>query len=72
MAPMPYPYTNGAKLLSFPLKFHYQNCWLIKAWALGLVLTAPIMYKIQLGTGYGHFGEGAKNQEKMAKQRGGH
>jgi len=72
MAPLPYPYTTGAKINAFPFKFHFNNNWVFKAWCLGVVLTAPIMYKIQIGSGYGLFGEGEKNQQKIAKQRAGH
>merc|ERR1712228_548095 len=63
MAPMPYPYTFGAKLKAFPWKFHYNNCWLVKAWCIGFALTLPIMYKIQMGTGYGLYGEGPAAQK---------
>merc|ERR1711981_859988 len=69
MAQLPYPYTTGAKLMAFPFKFHFQNPWIVKAWCIGLVMTAPIMYKIQMASGYGMFGEGAKNQERLSKLR---
>jgi len=72
MAPLPYPYTNGAQIMQFPYKFHFNNCWVVKAWVLGLALSAPIFYKIQIASGYGNFGEGARNQERLAKMRAGH
>ena len=43
-----------------------------RAWALGFVVTLPIMYKIQIATGYGLFGEGEKNQEKLRRMREAH
>jgi len=72
MAPLPYPYTFGAKIKSFPWKFHYNNFWLYRAWGLGFIITLPIMYKIQMATGYGLFGEGERNQEKLRKMREAH
>jgi len=69
MAPMPYPYTFGAKLKAFPWKFHYNNCWLVKAWCIGFALTLPIMYKIQMGTGYGLYGEGPAAQKLFEQQK---
>merc|ERR1712122_378172 len=44
---LPYPYTFGAQIKAFPAKFHFDNLWVIRAWALGMVLTAPIFLKIQ-------------------------
>jgi len=66
---LPYPYTFGAQIKAFPAKFHFDNLWVVRAWALGMVLTAPIFLKIQLATGYGYFGEGEANQEKKKRQR---
>merc|ERR1711997_761211 len=33
---MRYPYTLGAQIKAFPFKFHWENCWLPKAWAGGI------------------------------------
>ena len=43
-----------------------------RAWGLGFIITLPIMYKIQMATGYGLFGEGERNQEKLRKMREAH
>jgi len=44
---MRYPYTFGAQVRAFPYKFHWENCWFPKAWAKGIVLTAPLFAYIQ-------------------------
>jgi len=43
---MVYPYTFGAMLRAFPLKFHVQKSWVYKSYALGLLVTAPLFWKI--------------------------
>ena len=43
---MVYPYTLGAMIKAFPLKYHVDKSWIFKSYALGLLLTAPIFYKI--------------------------
>jgi len=44
---MRYPYTHGAKIVTFPAKFHFQNCWFTRAMCLGVLLYLPIAAKIQ-------------------------
>ena len=46
MPQLRYPYTLGAMLRQFPLKYHMGKSWIYKAYALGLVLSAPIFFKI--------------------------
>lgn len=43
---MKYPYTYTAKLAQFPYKFYFTNSWLYKYWLVGMVVSAPIFYKI--------------------------
>jgi len=62
---MPYPYTLGAKLKAFPFKFHFDNLWVVRSWVGGFFLCLPIMYKIQIASGYGLFGEGERNLEQI-------
>ena len=59
-AQMRYPYTLGAQLVRFPFKNHLKN-WVYKAYALGLVLTVPLMAKITYSI-----------PEEKPKQDGGH
>jgi len=44
---MRYPYTLGAQVKAFPYKFHWENCWLPKAWAIGLGMCMPLWAYIQ-------------------------
>jgi len=46
MAQMRYPYTIGAMLMNFPLKYHIQKNWVWKAYAIGLVPVGLLMIKI--------------------------
>ena len=46
MAQMRYPYTLGAMLMQFPLKFHIQKSWVWKSYAIGLVPTGLLFLKI--------------------------
>ena len=46
MAQMRYPYTLGAMLKQFPLKFHIQKSWVWKSYAIGLVPTGLLFLKI--------------------------
>ena len=41
-----YPYTLGAMVRQFPLKYHMDKSWIYKAYALGLVLSAPVFLKV--------------------------
>lgn len=48
--PMKFPYTFTAKLAQFPLKFHIQKQWIWRYYAIALVVSTPLFYKIgQLG-----------------------
>ena len=50
--------------------FLIHICLIIfRAWCIGFALTLPIMYKIQMGTGYGLFGEGEAAQKLFAEQK---
>lgn len=44
--PMKFPYTFSAKIAQFPLKFHIQKQWIWRYYAIALVLTTPVFYKI--------------------------
>jgi hypothetical protein len=46
MANMRYPYTFGAMVRNFPLKYHIQKNWHYKAYVLGLLISAPLFLKI--------------------------
>jgi len=43
---MRYPYTLGAQMRAFPIKYYIQKNWVFKAWALGTVLSAPLFMAI--------------------------
>ena len=43
---MVYPYTFGAMLRAFPLKFHLEKSWVYKSYALGLLVSTPLFFKI--------------------------
>lgn len=44
--PMKFPYTLSAKVAQFPLKFHIQKQWIWRYWAIAIVLSTPVFYKI--------------------------
>lgn len=46
MAKMVYPYTIGAMVKAFPIKYHVQKSWVFKAYALGLVLATPFFISV--------------------------
>merc|ERR1711862_450815 len=51
MAQMRYPLTAGAKLMQFPYKFHYNNCWYFRAICtvgipMTVVFSAFMQYKV--------------------------
>ena len=43
---MVYPYTFGAMLRAFPLKYHLEKSWVYKSYALGLLASTPLFFKI--------------------------
>ena len=46
LAKMRYPYTLGAMVMQTPWKYYISKSWVFKAYALGLVLSAPLFIKI--------------------------
>ncbi|KAK4297185.1 hypothetical protein Pmani_030375 [Petrolisthes manimaculis] len=44
---MKYPYTFSAKLAAFPYQMYIKHVWLFRYYAAGLLISAPIFYKIQ-------------------------
>ncbi|CAG9128079.1 hypothetical protein JYU34_018388 [Plutella xylostella] len=44
--PMKYPYTISAKIAQFPMKYYVQNQWIWRYWMAGILVSAPIFYKI--------------------------
>lgn len=48
--PMKFPYTFSAKIAQFPYKFYFQKQWIWKFYAVGVLASIPVFYKIsQLG-----------------------
>lgn len=45
--PMKFPYTFSAKVAQFPYKMYFTQQWIWKYYALSVVLTIPLFYKIQ-------------------------
>jgi len=43
---MVYPYTIGAMIKAFPLKYHIDKSWVFKSYALGLLVCTPLFAKI--------------------------
>ena len=49
--------------------FNHKCLIIFRAWCIGFALTLPIMYKIQMGTGYGLYGEGPAAQKLFEQQK---
>ena len=47
----------------------HKSLIIFRAWCIGFALTLPIMYKIQMGTGYGLIGEGPAAQKLYEEQK---
>ena len=45
--PMKFPYTFAAKVAQFPYKMYFTQQWIWKYYAISLVISAPLFYKIQ-------------------------
>ncbi|XP_059612029.1 uncharacterized protein LOC132258650 [Phlebotomus argentipes] len=44
--PMKFPYTYSAKIAQFPYKFYFTKQWIWKYYAVAVVCSLPIFYKI--------------------------
>lgn len=44
---MKFPYTFSAKVAQFPYKMYFTQQWIWKYYAISVVLTIPLFYKIQ-------------------------
>lgn len=44
--PMKFPYTFSAKLAQFPYKFYIQKQWIWRYYLVGVLISAPVFYKI--------------------------
>lgn len=44
---MKFPYTFAAKVAQFPYKMYFTQQWIWKYYAISVVLTIPLFYKIQ-------------------------
>uniref|UniRef100_A0A2A4JH47 Uncharacterized protein n=1 Tax=Heliothis virescens TaxID=7102 RepID=A0A2A4JH47_HELVI len=67
--PMKFPYTFSAKIAQFPLKFYVQNQWIWKYWAIGVVVSLPVFYKIhKLANSPGNVAKWAEIRRKEAAE----
>ncbi|KAG4068634.1 hypothetical protein HA402_002325 [Bradysia odoriphaga] len=66
--PMKFPYTFSAKIAQFPYKFYFQNQWIWKFYAVGVLVSIPVFYKIsQLANSPGNVAKWAEAKRKEAE-----